>query len=121
MLEVFGTKVIPQFDPDPIHSTTRYRQTAQRKYPDFNFPVPDITVAELPDQRHDPAGRHPQAVAAVGRPTRQPSVDAPGRQQVVGGGQRGDEREGVVQDGVGVVLRAARPPRPGARPPGSRG
>ena len=48
MLEVFGTKVIPQFDPDPIHSTTRYRQTAQRKYQDFNFPVPDITVEELP-------------------------------------------------------------------------
>ena len=48
MLEVFGSKVIPQFDPDPIHSTTRYRQTAQRKYKDFNFPVPDITVEELP-------------------------------------------------------------------------
>jgi alkanesulfonate monooxygenase SsuD/methylene tetrahydromethanopterin reductase-like flavin-dependent oxidoreductase (luciferase family) len=48
MLEVFGTKVIPQFDADPLHSTTRYRQTAQRKYQDFNFPVPDITVEELP-------------------------------------------------------------------------
>jgi hypothetical protein len=48
MLEVFGSKVIPQFDPDPIHSTTRYRQTAKRKYADFNFPVPDITVVELP-------------------------------------------------------------------------
>ena len=48
MLEVFGSKIIPQFDPDPIHSTTRYRQTAQRKYKDFNFPVPDITVEELP-------------------------------------------------------------------------
>ena len=29
-------------------TTTRYRQTAQRKYQDFNFPVPDITVVELP-------------------------------------------------------------------------
>jgi alkanesulfonate monooxygenase SsuD/methylene tetrahydromethanopterin reductase-like flavin-dependent oxidoreductase (luciferase family) len=48
MLEVFGSKVIPQFDPDPIHSTTRYRQTAVRKYKDFNFPIPDITVEELP-------------------------------------------------------------------------
>ena len=28
--------------------TTRYRQTAKRKYQDFNFPVPDITVEELP-------------------------------------------------------------------------
>jgi len=48
MLEVFGTKVIPQFDSDPMHSTDRYRQTAVRKYQDFNFPVPDITVEELP-------------------------------------------------------------------------
>jgi alkanesulfonate monooxygenase SsuD/methylene tetrahydromethanopterin reductase-like flavin-dependent oxidoreductase (luciferase family) len=48
MLEVFGTKVIPQFDPDPVHSTTRYRQSAKRKYQDFNFPIPDITVEELP-------------------------------------------------------------------------
>ena len=32
MLEVFGSKVIPQFDTDPIHSTTRYRETAKRKY-----------------------------------------------------------------------------------------
>ncbi len=47
MLEVFGTKVIPQFDSDPVHSTTRYRQTAQRKYKELNFPVPDITVEEL--------------------------------------------------------------------------
>ena len=35
MLEVFGTKVIPEFDKDQVHSTTRYRATAQRKYPDF--------------------------------------------------------------------------------------
>jgi hypothetical protein len=48
MLEVFGTKVIPQFDTDPVHSTTRYRQTATPKYQPFNFPVPDITVQELP-------------------------------------------------------------------------
>ncbi len=48
MLEVFGTKVIPQFDPDPVHSTTRYRQSAVRKYHDFNFPIPDITIEELP-------------------------------------------------------------------------
>jgi hypothetical protein len=48
MLEVFGTKVIPEFDKDPIHSTTRYRATAQPKYPEFAFPVPDITVPSLP-------------------------------------------------------------------------
>ena len=48
MLEVFGSKVIPQFDTDPLHSTTRYRRTAQPKYQPFNFPVPDITVTELP-------------------------------------------------------------------------
>jgi len=48
MLELFGTKVIPQFDSDPVHSTTRYREKAVRKYPDFTFPVTDITVEVLP-------------------------------------------------------------------------
>ena len=48
MLEVFGTKVIPEFDKDETHSTTRYRATAQRKYPEFGFDVPDIQVPGLP-------------------------------------------------------------------------
>ncbi len=38
MLEVFGTKVIPQFDSDPLHSTTRYRQTAVAEVPDVQLP-----------------------------------------------------------------------------------
>ena len=50
MLEVFGTKVIPEYDPDPVHSTDRYRATAQRRYPDFEFPLPEgIDVALIPD------------------------------------------------------------------------
>jgi alkanesulfonate monooxygenase SsuD/methylene tetrahydromethanopterin reductase-like flavin-dependent oxidoreductase (luciferase family) len=48
MLEVFGTKVIPQFDKDPVHSTTRYRATAKPKFPEFVYPVPDIEVKALP-------------------------------------------------------------------------
>jgi hypothetical protein len=47
MIELFGTKVIPNFDTDPVHSTTRYRATAERKYPDFANPLPeelDVTV-----------------------------------------------------------------------------
>jgi alkanesulfonate monooxygenase SsuD/methylene tetrahydromethanopterin reductase-like flavin-dependent oxidoreductase (luciferase family) len=48
MLELFGSKVIPQFDTDPVHSTTRYREKAVRKYPDFTFPVTDISVEVLP-------------------------------------------------------------------------
>jgi alkanesulfonate monooxygenase SsuD/methylene tetrahydromethanopterin reductase-like flavin-dependent oxidoreductase (luciferase family) len=40
-IELFGSKVIPEYDTDPVHSTTRYRSTAQRKYPDFEFPLPD--------------------------------------------------------------------------------
>ena len=64
MLEVFGTKVIPEFDKDEVHSTTRYRATAQRKYPDFASDVPDIEVPGLPDQRPHPAGRHPQVLTA---------------------------------------------------------
>jgi hypothetical protein len=48
MLELFGTKVIPELDPDPVHSTTRYRQSAMRKYPLFAHPVPDVDVDVLP-------------------------------------------------------------------------
>ncbi len=38
IIELFGSKVIPQFDKDPVHSTTRYREQAQPKYPRFNNP-----------------------------------------------------------------------------------
>lgn len=48
MLELFGDKVIPEFDPDPVHSTTRYRATARRKYPEFSHPVPDVKVDVIP-------------------------------------------------------------------------
>jgi alkanesulfonate monooxygenase SsuD/methylene tetrahydromethanopterin reductase-like flavin-dependent oxidoreductase (luciferase family) len=48
MLELFGTKIIPEFDKDPVHSTTRYRQTAKRKYPEFAHPVPEVDVTVLP-------------------------------------------------------------------------
>ncbi|HBX76829.1 MAG TPA: hypothetical protein DEG43_04225, partial [Acidimicrobiaceae bacterium] len=47
MIELFGTHVIPNFDTDPIHSTTRFRAEAKRKYPDFANPLPenlDVTV-----------------------------------------------------------------------------
>jgi hypothetical protein len=39
-LELFGDKVIPQFDPDRTHSTDRYRATAKPKYAKFNNPLP---------------------------------------------------------------------------------
>jgi alkanesulfonate monooxygenase SsuD/methylene tetrahydromethanopterin reductase-like flavin-dependent oxidoreductase (luciferase family) len=48
MLELFGDKVIPEFDTDPVHSTTRYRQQARRRFPEFNQPVPDINVEVIP-------------------------------------------------------------------------
>lgn len=41
MLEVFGNEVIPEYDRDPVHSTTRYRANATRRYPDFTHPVPE--------------------------------------------------------------------------------
>ena len=59
MLEVFGTKVIPQFDKDPVHSTTRYRATAEPKYPDVQLPGAGHRRGGAADQRPDPAGRHP--------------------------------------------------------------
>ena len=48
MIELFGDQVIPEFDKDPVHSTTRYRQQAKRKYPDFEFEVPSLEVQVLP-------------------------------------------------------------------------
>ena len=108
MLEVFGTKVIPQFDTDPVHSTTRYRQTAERKYKEFNFPVPDITVEGLPDQRHDPAGRDPHALSAgprvrLGR----------GRQGLGPGRARG---RAPAKPSTGPLVRPEKPGQEG-RPP----
>ncbi|MCX7620892.1 MAG: LLM class flavin-dependent oxidoreductase [Acidimicrobiales bacterium] len=49
IIELFGTKVIPEFDTDPVHSTTRYRQQAKPRYPMFNNPPPDIQVDALPE------------------------------------------------------------------------
>jgi hypothetical protein len=40
-LELFGDKVIPEFDPDRTHSTDRYRATAKPKYPTFNHQLPN--------------------------------------------------------------------------------
>jgi alkanesulfonate monooxygenase SsuD/methylene tetrahydromethanopterin reductase-like flavin-dependent oxidoreductase (luciferase family) len=50
IIELFGSKVIPQFDTDPVHSTTRYREQAQPKYPRFNNPgaVNDLSVELIP-------------------------------------------------------------------------
>jgi alkanesulfonate monooxygenase SsuD/methylene tetrahydromethanopterin reductase-like flavin-dependent oxidoreductase (luciferase family) len=49
MLELFGTKVIPEYDRDPVHSTTRYREQAVRRYPDFAHPVADLAVSVIPE------------------------------------------------------------------------
>jgi alkanesulfonate monooxygenase SsuD/methylene tetrahydromethanopterin reductase-like flavin-dependent oxidoreductase (luciferase family) len=48
MLEVFGDQVIPEFDKDPVHSTTRYRELAQPSFPEFGHPVPDVKVEVIP-------------------------------------------------------------------------
>ena len=39
-LELFGDKVIPEFDKDRTHSTDRYRATAKPKYGSFANPLP---------------------------------------------------------------------------------
>ena len=38
VIEVFGQKVIPEFDKDPEVSTDRFRAGARRKFPEFNRP-----------------------------------------------------------------------------------
>ena len=42
LLETFGDQVIREHDPDPVHSTDRYRATAEPKYGRFSEPLPDI-------------------------------------------------------------------------------
>lgn len=49
MIEVFGKQVIPEHDPDRTHSTDRYRAQAQRRFPDFQYPIPGgIDVSVIP-------------------------------------------------------------------------
>ena len=56
MIELFGDVVIPEFDKDPVHSTTRYREAAVRRFPEFNGPVPDVNVEIIPPTALKPLG-----------------------------------------------------------------
>ncbi len=57
MIELFGTKVIPNFDTDPVHSTTRYRETAVRRHPDFADALPEgLDVEVIPTNALLPLG-----------------------------------------------------------------
>jgi len=56
MIELFGDVVIPEFDRDPVHSTTRYREAAQPRYPEFANPVPDVSVEVIPTTALKPLG-----------------------------------------------------------------
>jgi alkanesulfonate monooxygenase SsuD/methylene tetrahydromethanopterin reductase-like flavin-dependent oxidoreductase (luciferase family) len=50
VIELFGDKVIPQHDLDPVHSTDRYRALARPKFPEFAHPVPAIPeIHHLPE------------------------------------------------------------------------
>ena len=62
-LELFGDKVIPEFDPDRTHSTDRYRATAKPKFPrvqparcpsDVEWPtvIPESALAPLQPAPH---------------------------------------------------------------------
>ncbi|MEZ5322384.1 MAG: hypothetical protein R2698_09990 [Microthrixaceae bacterium] len=45
MIELFGDKVIPNFDPDPEHSTTRYRREAKRNTPTSPDRSPTVSTS----------------------------------------------------------------------------
>jgi alkanesulfonate monooxygenase SsuD/methylene tetrahydromethanopterin reductase-like flavin-dependent oxidoreductase (luciferase family) len=47
LLELFGDQVIPEHDPDPTHSTDRYRATARPKHQRFSRPLPDVAWPTL--------------------------------------------------------------------------
>jgi len=49
MIELFGDQVIPEHDSDRTHSTDRYRAQAQRRFPEFQYPIPEgIDVSVIP-------------------------------------------------------------------------
>ncbi|MGB2756305.1 MAG: LLM class flavin-dependent oxidoreductase [Acidimicrobiia bacterium] len=49
MIELFGKHVVPNFDKDPVHSTTRYREAAKPKFPMFEHPLPEnLNVTVIP-------------------------------------------------------------------------
>ncbi len=43
-LELFGSKVIPEFDGDPVHSTTRYREKASPRWGPFEHEPPAVST-----------------------------------------------------------------------------
>ena len=57
-LELFGDKVIPEFDKDRTHSTDRYRATAVAKFAPFNNPLPTDVVwpTVIPESAMLPVG-----------------------------------------------------------------
>ncbi len=47
MIEVFGNQVIPNYDTDPEHSTTRMRAAAKPKYPTFANPLAEFVMPSV--------------------------------------------------------------------------
>jgi alkanesulfonate monooxygenase SsuD/methylene tetrahydromethanopterin reductase-like flavin-dependent oxidoreductase (luciferase family) len=50
MIEVFGNHVIPEFDKDPVHSTTRMREAAVPRFPTFNGEIDPIVNEAVPPE-----------------------------------------------------------------------
>jgi hypothetical protein len=51
MIELFGTKVIPEFDKDPVHRTTRYRARPSASTPTSPTRCPRASTSGHPHQR----------------------------------------------------------------------
>ena len=57
MIEVFGEQVIPEYDTDRTHSTDHYRAMAERRFPEFGYPLPDnLDVSVIPSSALLPLG-----------------------------------------------------------------
>ncbi len=50
MIECFGKYVIPEFDKDPVHSTTKMREKAERRFPMFNNEVDPVVNSAVPPE-----------------------------------------------------------------------
>ena len=53
-IELFGSQVIPEYDTDPVHRSTRFRQRAKPKFPMFAGEVPEFDIQVLPQGRLRP-------------------------------------------------------------------
>ena len=106
LIEIFGTRVIPEFDRDPVVSTDRYRAAAQPKFPAFNRGP----LGSPPFSRRPPTDRPAPCSLRNGRHqwTSVRSTTSGHRDEAFDWAREGLERTGAAPDVRDVVELLAR-------------